>query len=271
MGNFINERQFGKHLTTVGNSSLYYIGYDDFNYTKPLYVFRVQTIYTLHFVISGKGYLEIGGKSFYIKSGEMFFIPPDIEMRYFPIDDDPWEYVWFSFNMDIASIYGELLGFSLDNPVQEIKYFQRIQQILKKTLEKQIDDSCGYFGLLSSFYEIMEICTAYSPRTEIQKIKQILDQSYTFPDFNIEQLCLDTGISHAHLARLFKKEFGITVIKYVIKKRIELACELLLNSDISVKSVAFSCGFSDETHFMKTFKNQMGVTALSYRKTNKAI
>ena len=49
-------------------------------------------------------------------------------------------------------------------------------------------------------------------------------------------------------------------------KRIELACELLENSDLSVRSVAHSCGFSDEIHFMKTFKSRTGMTAAEYRR-----
>ncbi|MBQ8793630.1 MAG: helix-turn-helix transcriptional regulator [Clostridia bacterium] len=75
-------------------------------------------------------------------------------------------------------------------------------------------------------------------------------------------------MSHAHLLRLFKKEYGITPIKYIINKRIELACELLKTTDLSVSSVAFSCGFSDEIHFMKTFKKLIGKSALNYKRSS---
>ena len=71
------------------------------------------------------------------------------------------------------------------------------------------------------------------------------------------------------LLRLFKEEYGRTVRRYLIEKRLAYACELLENSDMPVCSVALSCGFSDEIHFMKSFKKQYGMTATEYRKSAK--
>ena len=100
-------------------------------------------------------------------------------------------------------------------------------------------------------------------------MKKHIDESFTLPGFSVEQLCYDAGISHAHLLRLFKQTYGVTIVKYLISKRLELACEMLQNTDLLVSSVAYSCGFSDEPHFMRTFKKEFGVSALQYRKMNK--
>ena len=94
----------------------------------------------------------------------------------------------------------------------------------------------------------------------------MIDGSFTLPSFSIDQLCRDAGISHAQLLRRFKKAYGTTVIAYVVRKRIEHACELLEATDLPVYSVAFSCGFADEIHFMKTFKAQTGLSATAYRR-----
>ncbi len=266
MGNFIDDKNLIRYFHSGEDFCILNIGYNDFKFVKPMHQFRMQSFYTWHFVLSGSGTLEIADKTYNLKDGDMFFIPPDIKMRYYPENDDPWEYVWFALKGENAKNYGELAGFTDGVFVKKIKYFNRIKNLLLKRIKAFEEGSRGHFGVLSDFYEILEICTSYIPRNGIEGVKELIDESYTTSEFSIEKLCYDVGISHTHLLRLFKKEYGITVIKYVIKKRIELACELLLSSDLSVGAVGFSCGFSDEIHFMKTFKKETGISALNYRK-----
>lgn len=267
MENFIRYPSFERYFRSNDNFSVINIGYDNFKTVKPVYAFHVQNFYTWHFVISGKGRLEIGDKVYELSGDDCFFIPPDTKMRYFPHLDDPWEYVWFAMRGNAAAEYGKYMGFSLKNSVLPCPHSQRIKNILKRTMDKLTNDSCGYFEVLSTFYKILEIFgDSGQPRTEIQSIKELIDDSFTLTDFSVERLCLNAGFSHAQLLRLFKKEYGKTIKQYLIDKRIEFSCELLKESDLSVQSVALSCGFSDEVHFMKTFKNRIGITATEYRK-----
>lgn len=265
MGKFITQPKFVRHFPVTVESCISHVGYNDFSVVKPAYAFRVQTLYTLHIVLSGRGTLEIGGKTYRINAEEMFFIPPGVAMRYFPDPDAPWEYVWFVLKGDIARHYGQLLGFSLGAPVRSCQYFHKIRNALGGLFDA-LERGGGYFSALSCLYALMDICTSYAPRTGIRVVKEQIDESFALPEFNINQLCLDTGISHAHLLRLFKQAYGCTIKKYVTDKRMDLACELLLTTDLSVKSVAYSCGFSDEIHFMKTFKKEKGISALQFRK-----
>lgn len=265
MGNFCKEAHLVRHFPTRRDACVLTVGYDDFSAVKPLYAFRVQNIYTWHFILSGTGTLEIGDHTYQLSGGQMFFIPPGVKMRYYPKQDDPWEYVWFTLSEEAAQQYLPLLGFSLERPAEQCKYFQKIRRSLQGLLDS-LAEGGSYFSVLSCFYEIMEICTCYTPRTGIQKIREHIDETFALPGFSIEQLCKDVGISHAQLLRSFKQTYGMTLKRYVTEKRIDLACELLTGTDLSVRSVAFSCGFSDEMHFMKTFKKETGRSALQYRK-----
>ena len=177
--------------------------------------------------------------------------------------------MWFTLKGDLAAHYGELLGFSLQNAVKKCPNFQSVRRILHDTFAALLRDECGYFGVLSVFYRIIEFCNANEQTKEIQGIKKMIDGSFTLPSFSIDQLCRDAGISHAQLLRRFKKAYGVTMIAYVVKRRIELACELLETTDLPVSSIAFSCGFADEIHFMKTFKRQTGLSSTAYRKLHR--
>lgn len=268
MGNFILAPSFKRYFHSNDDFVVINMGYDDFAHVKPAHTFYVQNFYTWHFVISGSGRLELGGRVYELSGGDSFFIPPDVKMRYFPNPEDPWEYVWFALRGNAAAQYGEQLGFSIENAAHPCRQFGRTKSILKRTIDRLETGECGYFGVLSAFYELMDLSTAERrPRTEIEAVRELVDKSFAVIDFSIAQLCLDVGFSHPQLLRLFKREYGKTLKQYVIEKRIELACELLEGSDLSVLSVAVSCGFSDEIHFMKTFKSRIGMTAAEYRKS----
>lgn len=265
MSRFMNTPQFFTHFPTSEESFILTVGYDDFKHVKPLHTYRMQNFYTWHFVISGQGHLDIDGKPFEISGEEMFFIPPNVQMRYFPKEDAPWEYVWFSLNGNTAKEYGNLLGFSLSAPVRKCENFGKVRNALKGFMEIAAEEEVGYFKTMSVFYDILDICTTKSSTTGIHQIKKHIDESFALQDFNIETLCRNVGMSHAQILRKFKSEYGKTIVGYVLEKRIEYACSLLVKTDISVKSVAYSCGFTDEMHFMKTFKRRMGVSAGEYR------
>ena len=266
MGNFIKENSFFKLFYYNQPLSISNVGYDDFSVVKPEKIFRTQKIYTWHFVLSGSGTLEIYGKKHKIHSGEMFFIPPNQKMRYYPDKNNPWEYVWFTFSGDQITEYSSLTGFSESSPVNPIQNFEKTKYILKNLFDGLLLNECGHFKALSAFFEILEQCNESRELTGIKFVKKLIDENFASSGFNIEQLCRDVNISHAHLLRLFKKEYGVTLVKYIISKRLSLAQELLSTTYLSVSSVAFSCGFTDEIHFMKTFKKATGRSALEFRK-----
>lgn len=68
-----------------------------------------------------------------------------------------------------------------------------------------------------------------------------------------------------YLSALFKKETGLTLIRYLNRTRIDVSKRLLLSNSISIKEAAYSCGFADEKYFMKMFKRFEGMTPLEYK------
>ncbi|MBQ3088239.1 MAG: AraC family transcriptional regulator [Clostridia bacterium] len=266
MEKFIDEAVTSRQFVFDGDFGIVNIGYHNFSreYT-PDKNSRVQSFYTWHFVLSGRGKLITGEKTYKIKGGQMFFLKPNTTIEYYPDEAEPWEYVWFAFRGGISEHYGDLLGF--DTPVKDCKNREKIRYILKNCFET-LKAGGGYFGVLSTFYKLMEISTVIQPDTGIEYVKRVIDEGYTRTDFSISSLCVEVGISHPHLLRLFKEKYNTTLIKYLNQKRIEYACQLLKTTDLSVKSVAFSSGFSDELHFMKTFKKNTGVPALRYKNKN---
>jgi YesN/AraC family two-component response regulator len=83
-----------------------------------------------------------------------------------------------------------------------------------------------------------------------------------------EEIADHIGISADYLTDCFRQELGITPITYIRRYRIRQACELLRNSDQSITEIAQLVGFSDGSHFTRTFQREMKVTPRTYRRSN---
>ena len=85
-------------------------------------------------------------------------------------------------------------------------------------------------------------------------------------DLNLQYLAKHVSVSEAHFSRVFKQRVGMNVSNYITVKRIHLAKERLINSDIKISAIAKQCGFNSMPHFYRTFKKQMGMTPSKFRK-----
>lgn len=86
-------------------------------------------------------------------------------------------------------------------------------------------------------------------------------------DIDIDRLADVACITKYYLIRLFKKEFGISPMRYISKKKVERSQLLLITSDKPVKEVAYTMGYSDHSYFIRLFKKLVGLTPLEYRQT----
>lgn len=99
----------------------------------------------------------------------------------------------------------------------------------------------------------------------IVRIMEWIKANYYRP-VTLTEIAEEFGYNSDYLSTLFKKSTNGTIIHYINKTRIEISKALMSAYDLSVKEVAYSCGFSDEKYFMKTFKRLEGMTPSQYKK-----
>jgi AraC-like DNA-binding protein len=80
-------------------------------------------------------------------------------------------------------------------------------------------------------------------------------------------LAKNVSISEFHFSRIFKKESGYTVQEYITKIRITSAKVLLKNTSLSLKEIAYRCGFSNESSFSNAFKRNTAMSPGKFRST----
>ena len=74
-----------------------------------------------------------------------------------------------------------------------------------------------------------------------------------------------SGLSIPHFSLLFKLKTGCCPVDFFNRLRIQKACQRLITTDLSVKEVAFSLGYTDPYYFSRSFKKTMGVSPLGYK------
>lgn len=98
----------------------------------------------------------------------------------------------------------------------------------------------------------------------LQRVRDRLYEEYvTVP--SLRRIAADAGVHPTYLATSFRQHFGVTVGDFVRSRRVHQARELLSNSDKTLSDVALLLGFSDQSHFCRTFKKQTGLSPLQYR------
>lgn len=102
-----------------------------------------------------------------------------------------------------------------------------------------------------------------------EKMSMLRSQVYNMPyqDWTIQGISHQLAISKSYFQHLYKQIFGTGVMEDVIQSRIQHAKYLLSTTSLSVKEIASLCGYRNETHFMRQFKDVMNMTPSQYRIT----
>lgn len=82
----------------------------------------------------------------------------------------------------------------------------------------------------------------------------------------IRELCDSFQTNHTTISQKFRQLTGYSIIEYIIDKRLSLACDALLYTELSVQEISEKYGFRDVSYFIRVFRKRMNETPLQYRK-----
>lgn len=85
----------------------------------------------------------------------------------------------------------------------------------------------------------------------------------------VRELAGQVGVHPAHLTRTFSAHFGMPIGEYARRLRIEAAADALVRTQLPLAHISVRAGFSDQSHFTRTFKRYTGQTPLQYRRGNR--
>jgi AraC family transcriptional regulator len=87
---------------------------------------------------------------------------------------------------------------------------------------------------------------------QIRRVREFIEDNLD-GDPSIFQLAQECGLSGSHFARSFKETTGTTPHRWLTRRRVERAKELLRETDLGLADIAQACGFVDQSHFARIF------------------
>jgi AraC-like DNA-binding protein len=96
------------------------------------------------------------------------------------------------------------------------------------------------------------------------RTRDTMDRSFAKP-LDVDALARVAHVSRAHFSRQFRATFGESPHRYLQRRRVERAMELLRETDSSVTDVCFDVGFNSLGTFSRTFREIVGESPSSYR------
>ncbi len=234
----------------------------------------VRDKYIIHYVREGRGYFESGGKKYMLTKGQSFLIVPGQLVNYYPDEYDPWKYAWVDFSGIEARKLLAYCSLSENAPIAE-KEMPELDRLFREASDRfstvtpaDVCRNVGFARLILSVY--IKHYPAVSGKTVgellITRAAEYIENNYRRPELNIDGIAEHLSVNRVTLHRKFTEELNVSPGNYIIKLRINKACALLENSNYSIKTIAYSTGFSDQLYFSKVFKKLVGMTPTQYRK-----
>lgn len=98
----------------------------------------------------------------------------------------------------------------------------------------------------------------------MERIVKTVNQYLENSEFNVQFLADEVGLSRVQLRRKVKSLTGISTGEFIRNIRLQQAEKLLLEKKMNISQVAYSLGFTNQTHFTTLFKKMYGLSPTEY-------
>lgn len=187
------------------------------------------------------------------------------------------EYKSYTVNFSEPDLFIDIF-FETDKPICDKPILlktednKNLDTLFRKIYSKWVKKDSGYeFECMSLLYKIL----AETERNNYISSKKFsiihpaikyIEENYKKEKISCIYLAKICGINYSYLERLFKEKYNTSPKKYIIKLKINFACNMLESNAYSIREIAEELGFSDLYFFSRQFKTYTGLSPTEYRK-----
>jgi AraC-like DNA-binding protein len=220
------------------------------------------------YVLSGTLHVEQNGHHI-LKKDEAILLRLSQDHKYYTDETDICEILWIDFFGNHCEDL--LMMIERDTPLPVIFKETRIADLIRKCFKiNDLQDHKRELLISEAIYSILMTIAGVVKKTVAP---DFINNVSAYADRNIfENIDLNTfseyfNYSPYHFCRIFNKFFGTTPMRYIRQKKVEMSLLLLSHTNTPISEIAARLGFTDQSHFNKTFKHFQGVSPLEFRKT----
>ena len=234
----------------------------------------------LFYCLSGEGQFYISGQLYPVRPDDLVIVNPQVEHTELSLNAAPLEYV-------VLGISGiEVLFGKSDDPYAILNckdQRERLCTLLHMLLAEADHSLDGYETVCQDLLEVLLIwlvrtstlslqlqkSPARSDNRECAEIKRYIDTNYR-EDISLDKLAALAHLNKYYLAHAFHKEYGVSPITYLSRRRIEESKYLLGNTGHTLAQVSELLGFSSPSYFSQCFRKAEGISPNEYRRQVRA-
>jgi len=278
--------------TTPSEKKLYAVKYYEGS-TFPL-PYHSHERYELTLILEGSGVRFVGDSVEEFSSGDIVLIGPHLQHKWQIDKTHPSERqvkaitIFFeehfpTFDLTAMVEFSEIqdlklkakYGVSISGQCRTITA-SRLQQMLQKSgmpLVLLILQTLYDIAISKEYNTLSTIKMAARSDINNQRIQDITKYISDNLDKNIslEEVSHLACMHKNSIGRFFKKSTGFSVIEYANLLQLGKACQLLIETEKKISSIAFECGFDNLSYFNRIFKKNKSITPQEYRESRKGL
>ncbi|MBB6732821.1 helix-turn-helix transcriptional regulator [Cohnella zeiphila] len=234
--------------------------------------------FSLHFIVSGRGYIEINEMVTALMPGEAFFHVPFQKMRYYSSKDDPWVIYWLQFNgsqlanfLLESGFFESTIWYMNDLEPLERAFVDLMDEIEHNNIARLAYISTLTYSILTHFTSNAIPLSSRRGKAKIDRIFELLPdmQQNAHLPFTMEEWAHKADLSPNYFGSLFKKVTKMTPLAYITKCRIQTSKKLLLSDmQMPIYKVAITSGYPSASYFNKIFMEIEGTTPGEFRRNH---
>ncbi len=227
-------------------------------------------------VLSGSGRLAYEGREYPLQTGDVVFLNCRTPYSHSTAREDLWSLQWCHFyGASVQSIYTKYCergGGPVIHPENLQPYVQLLTELYELAgsddyiRDMRINEKLGSLltCLMSESWHPEKSLKEHAKKLDVKQVKAYLDEHYA------DKLTLETVANHFfinkhYLARLFKEQYGVTLVSYLQMVRITHAKQMLRFTDKKIEEIGFACGVGEPAYFSRIFKKVEGISPSEYR------
>ncbi len=225
-------------------------------------------LWVFEYVISGEGYIVTENRTYTVTEGDFYAISEATECYYYSDKNNPMKKIWINLTGNLVRHL--MRDYGLNNEVTVLKC--DIRNLFEEMLENFKGEDNYIIATQLKIHEIIaKVSPIHTKKANTDLIENI--HNYIIENSNknleVDVLCKVFFISRVHMTQLFRKKYGTSPYKFFIKTKMELAADMLINTDMSIKEIALSLSYTDPHHFSNAFNKFFNCFPREYRLKNK--
>ena len=145
-------------------------------------------------------------------------------------------------------------------------YISELKSLMSNLINNRLIVKGKYSGQQEQAEQVAPEQFESSDELFMKRVMSIVNKNISNSEFNISLMVDEVGMSRTQLHRKLKELTGFSAARFLQNIRMQQAMKLLKEKRVNVSQIAYSVGFSSQTHFSTTFKQYYGVSPTEYIK-----